>query len=181
MGKNKKFKIALFGNKCRGIKTISNTLVNSAKRIGIDVNYFQKTKNDFNDFLIEIGKISLKPFRKADIVICFDDYAHNRAEKYVYKNTIFIFDSWTKKEVYIPAKKIIRIQARKIAQEQIHTRSSNIILLGAIVKIINFPVEDVSEVMQEILKDKIITTPIFKKVNKIALTYGYMEINKYEK
>lgn len=188
---NKVHKILLAGEGGQGIQTIAKAIGEAAALVGQEVSYIpvfgveQRGTPSISFITISDRKIHYPRFDTADIVIILRSRAINAASEYISPHTLVIFDSSTVSANLLP-KRAIRTQAipaTKIAAENYHPKSFNMIILGVLSKILDINPEKAWEMAAENLGEKL-NDPVVKKKNHDAFLYGYdavLEVKTFSK
>lgn len=173
-------KIVLAGEGGHGIQSIAKILIESGyaadKKVLYIPNFGVEQRGGVSIAFCQIADedIGEPRFSKGDIVILLSDRAIERCTCYVNENTTVIYDtSICSIKPNFKAKKIIGIPANKIANDELHTRVFNIIILGAILKATNVvDIKYVKESMEKILGKKFDAKPELRELNYKALEKG---------
>ncbi len=187
----KKINITITGEGGQGIQTIAKILTAAAADAGYYVAYMpvfgveQRGTPSVAHITIHDKVIRYPKFDTADYVIILQSRAIKSVENYVGPETKVIFDSSTISAKDLPktSVKIFGIPATKIALEQFHPRSFNIIILGAITKLIGISEDDIWQIVLKVLGKKFKTKEI-EDFNKQALLFGretQLEKDKFSK
>lgn len=175
----KKINLTISGEGGQGIQTIAKILINSAVDAGFEVMYMpvfgveQRGTPSVAHITISDKPLRYPKFDVADYVVILQSRAVKAVEKYVSPNTKVIFDSSTVSVNDLPKTSvhILGIPATKIAFEQFNPRSFNIIVLGALTKILEIPEQNIWQMVLKVLGKKFKTKEI-EDSNKEALLYG---------
>lgn len=135
-------KIVLAGEGGQGVQSVANILVEAAYEEGKEAlyipNFGVEQRGGVSVAYVQISEepIGSPKFKIADIIIALSDRAVRRTKKYVNEDTLFVYDSAIKGvENDLPknAKRIIGIPAIDVANEELHPRVFNVIILGAVI------------------------------------------------
>ena len=179
-------KIVLAGEGGQGVQSVAKILVEAGYEVGKEILYIpnfgveQRGGVSIAFCQISDGKIGEPRFSKGDIVIMLSDRAIDRCSTYVDENTTVIYDSSVctiKPEM--KAKKIIGVEANKIANEQLSSRVFNIIILGVIISATGvLEISDIKNAMELALGKKFDAKPELRDLNHKALEMGMGLIEK---
>ncbi len=173
-------KIVLAGEGGHGIQSIAKILIESAyaadKKVLYIPNFGVEQRGGVSIAFCQIADedIGEPRFSKGDIVIMLSDRTIERCSCYVDENTTVIYDtSICSIKPDVKAKKIIGIPANKIANDELHTRVFNIIILGTIIKATNVvDIKYVKDAMEKALGKKFDAKPELRELNYKALEKG---------
>lgn len=176
-------KILLAGEGGQGIQTIAKALGEAAAKEGLEVAYIpvfgveQRGTPSISFLTTSHEPIRYPRFDTADIVVILRSRAISRVEKYISPNTQVLFDSSTVNSKNLPAVAIKRkaIAATKIAAEKYHPKSFNMIILGALSRILEIDSEISWEMAAENLGAKL-ADPKVRQMNRDAFIFGYEAI-----
>jgi len=179
LSNTKKISLTLTGEGGQGIQTIAKILINAAVDAGFEVAYMpvfgveQRGTPSVAHITISDKPLRYPKFDIADYVVILQSRAVTAAEKYVSPNTKVIFDSSTVSVSDLPKTSvhIMGLPATKIAYEQFNPRSFNIIVLGALTKLLDIPEKNIWQMVLKVLGKKFKTKEI-EKANNDALLYG---------
>jgi len=173
-------KIVLAGEGGHGVQSIAKILVEAGyeaqKQVLYIPNFGVEQRGGVSIAFCQIAdeKIGEPRFSKGDIVIMASDRAIERCSSYIDENSIVIYDSSICQTTpQVKAKKIIAIDANKIANEQLSARVFNIILLGVILAATNVvDIKYVKSAMEYALGKKFEAKPELRELNYKALETG---------
>ena len=178
-------KIALAGEGGQGVQSIAKILVEAGYEAGKQVlyipNFGVEQRGGVSIAFCQISdeKIGEPRYSKADIVIMLSDRALERCSTYVDENTTVIYDSSVCNNT--PAcigKRVIPVEANRIANEELTSRVFNIIILGVLLGATNvLEIDDVKNAMELALGKKFDAKPELRELNYKALERG-MELIK---
>lgn len=175
----KKINLTISGEGGQGIQTIAKILVNAAEDSGMEASYMpvfgveQRGTPSVAHITLSDQAIRYPKFDTANYVVILQGRAIRAVEKYISTNTKVIFDSSTISVGDLPKTSvhIYGIPATKVAAEQFNPRSFNIIVLGALTKLLNIPEKNIWEMVLRVLGKKFKTKEI-EKANNEALLFG---------
>ncbi len=175
-------RIALAGEGGQGVQSIAEILAEAAynenqqalyipnfgleQRGGVSIAFLQ-----FSD-----KRIGAPKFQKADIVIALSERAVARTLSYSGAETLYVYDSSFKvQEDELPqkAKKIIALPAIDTANNELHPRVFNIIIMGAVIglsKVVSFAAA--KDALEHKLGYKFEKDPKLRELNFNALEIG---------
>ena len=176
------FKIALAGEGGQGVQSIAEILAEAAynenqqaiyipnfgleQRGGVSIAFLQ-----FSD-----KRIGAPKFQKADIVIALSERAVARTLGYSGTETLYVYDSsFNIKTEELPqeAKQIIALPAIDTANNELHPRVFNIIIMGAVIGLSNVvSFEAAKEALEHKLGYKFEKDPKLRELNFKALEIG---------
>lgn len=175
-------KIALAGEGGQGVQAIAEIMAEAAYNQNMQTiyipNFGLEQRGGVSIAFLQFSdrRIGAPKFNKADVVIALSERAIGRTAVYSDENTIFVYDnSYPVPEAEFPekAKKIIGIPAIETANNQLHPRVFNIIIMGAAIgltKIVSF--EAAKEALVHKLAYKFEKDPNLKELNFKALQLG---------
>lgn len=175
-------RIALAGEGGQGVQSIAEILAEAAynenrqalyipnfgleQRGGVSIAFLQ-----FSD-----KRIGAPKFQKADIVIALSERAVDRTLVYSGPETLYVYDSSFKvgpEELPKEAKQIIGLPAIDTANNQLHPRVFNIIIMGAVIGLSNVvSFEAAKEALEHKLAYKFEKDPKLRELNFRALEIG---------
>lgn len=175
-------RIALAGEGGQGVQSIAEILAEAAynenqqalyipnfgleQRGGVSIAFLQ-----FSD-----KRIGAPKFQKADIVIALSERAVERTRGYSGPETLYVYDSSfnvTSDELPREAKQIIGLAAIDTANNELHPRVFNIIIMGAVIGLSNVvSFEAAKEALEHKLAYKFEKDPKLRELNFQALEIG---------
>ena len=173
-------KIALAGEGGQGVQSIAKILVEAGYETGKQVlyipNFGVEQRGGVSIAFCQISDelIGEPRYSKADIVILLSDRAIDRCSTYVDENTTVVYDtSVCTKTPEFKAKRIIGVDANRIANEELSSRVFNIIILGVLIEATKvLDIEDVKRAMEYALGKKFDAKPELRELNYKALERG---------
>jgi len=176
--KTKNIKILIAGEGGQGVQTISKILTEAAYHRGLEVsfvpNYGVEQRGGVSLGYIKFGKdqINYPKFIIADIAVFLSERSVGRAEDYVNKNSIIIYN---KDFVKTAPKNSKGYSFDSLANEMGSNRVMNMLVLGLIARHIKniLSLEDIKAEMNKKLVHKYKQYPKLKKMNIEALEAGY--------
>lgn len=173
-------KIALAGEGGQGVQSIAKILVEAGYEAGKQVlyipNFGVEQRGGVSIAYCQIADetIGEPRYSKADIVIMASDRAIDRCSSYVDENTTVIYDSSVcTKKPEMTAKRIIPVEANRIANEELSSRVFNIIILGVLLEATQvLALEDIKNAMEMALGKKFDAKPELRELNYKALERG---------
>jgi len=173
-------KIVLAGEGGQGVQSIAKILVEAGYEAGKQVlyipNFGVEQRGGVSIAFCQIADemIGEPRYAKADIVVMLSDRAIDRCETYIDENTTVVYDTsvCTRAPQY-KCKRIIGVDANKIANEQLSARVFNIIILGVVLAATNvLEIEDIKNAMELALGKKFDAKPELRELNYKALEMG---------
>lgn len=175
-------RIALAGEGGQGVQSIAEILAEAAynenqqalyipnfgleQRGGVSIAFLQ-----FSD-----KRIGAPKFQKADIVIALSERAVERTRSYSGLETLYVYDSSfniTSAELPQEAKQIIGLAAIDTANNELHPRVFNIIIMGAVIGLSNVvSFEAAKAALEHKLAYKFEKDPKLRELNFRALEIG---------
>ena len=175
-------RIALAGEGGQGVQSIAEILAEAAynenqqalyipnfgleQRGGVSIAFLQ-----FSD-----KRIGAPKFQKADIVIALSERAVERTLSYSGPETLYVYDSSfniTSDDLPQEAKQIIGLAAIDTANNELHPRVFNIIIMGAVIGLSNVvSFEAAKEALEHKLAYKFEKDPKLRELNFRALEIG---------
>lgn len=173
-------RIVLAGEGGHGVQSVAKILVEAAYEAGKEVlyipNFGVEQRGGVSIAFCQIAdeKIGEPRFSKGDIIVMLSDRAIERCSTYVDENSTVIYDTSLCHDVpQYKAKKVIGIDANKIAHSELSSRVFNIIVLGIILKATEVvPLENVKGAMEHALGKKFDAKPELRELNYKALERG---------
>ncbi len=173
-------KMVLAGEGGQGVQSVAKILVEAGYEAGKQVlyipNFGVEQRGGVSIAFCQIAdeKIGEPRFSKGDIIIMLSDRAIDRCETYVDENAVVVYDtSVCSKTPTCKCKKIIGIEANKIANEQLSARVFNIIVLGVLIAATNvLELSDIKNAMELALGKKFDAKPELRELNYKALEMG---------
>ncbi len=173
-------KIVLAGEGGQGVQSIAKILVEAGYEAGKQVlyipNFGVEQRGGVSIAFCQISdeKIGEPRFAKGDIVIMLSDRALDRCEAYVDKESTIVYDtSVCTHEPNCECKRVIGIDANRIANEQLSSRVFNIIILGALLEATKvLELSDIKNAMEMALGKKFDAKPELRELNYKALEMG---------
>ncbi len=175
-------KILIAGEGGQGVQTISKVLLDILNtkdfQISFVPNYGVEQRGGVSLGYIQFGKeeIYYPKFLKADIMIMLSERAFQRADDYINKDSIVIYNTDLIKSPEMKKIKNSHGFAFDTLSKQIGSqRVMNMIVLGAIMKTIKefVSVEDAKKSINHKFEDKYIKNPDLKIMNEKAIELGY--------
>ena len=175
---NKNIKILIAGEGGQGVQTISKVLTEAAYHKGLEVsfvpNYGVEQRGGVSLGYIKFGKskINYPKFIIADIAVFLSERSVGRAEDYVNKDSIIIYNQDFVKSAPKGAK---GYAFDSLANKMGSNRVMNMLVLGLIAKHIKniLSLEDIKTEVNKKLAHKYKQYPKLKKMNITALEAGY--------
>ncbi len=172
-------KILLAGEGGQGIQTIAKALAYAAVDAGSECSYIpafgveQRGTPSVAFITVDKNEIRYPRFDVADFVIILQKRAVSAVVDYISPNTKVIFDSSTMTPADLPktAVQIYGIPATKYAYEKFTPRAFNVLVLGKVTKVLNFPAETAWATIMKLLGKKFKTKEIEQK-NRDAYDFG---------
>lgn len=175
-------RIALAGEGGQGVQSIAEILAEAAynenqqalyipnfgleQRGGVSIAFLQ-----FSD-----KRIGAPKFQKADIVIALSERAVDRTLVYSGRETLYVYDSSFKvgpEDLPGEAKQVIGLPAIDTANNELHPRVFNIIIMGAVIGLSNVvSFEAAKEALEHKLSYKFEKDPKLRELNFRALEIG---------
>ncbi|EHQ87270.1 2-oxoacid:acceptor oxidoreductase family protein [Desulfosporosinus youngiae] len=178
----KVIKIALAGEGGQGVQSVAQIMTNAANDAGKEALYIpnfgveQRGGVSIAFCQISEDKIGAPKFEKGDIVIALSERAVVRCQQYVGRETIFVYEASIEgADEYLPqnAKRVLAIPALKTANEELHPRVFNVIILGATLKATGIlSLEDARKALESKLGYKFEQNPKLRELNFKALERG---------
>ncbi len=171
----KTIKIILAGEGGQGTQTIAKILSATAAEEGFEVSYIpsfgveQRGSPSIAFLTISKDEIRYPRFDKADFAVILQQRAISSVIKYVTPETTIIFDSSTVSSTVFKNKKMFGIPAIKLASENLTPKSFNVLVVGALSRLLNLPAEKTWQMTAQILGKKFKTDEIKEKNHQIFL------------
>ncbi len=173
-------KIVLAGEGGQGVQSIAKILVEAGYEAGKQVlyipNFGVEQRGGVSIAFCQIAdeRIGEPRYSKGDIIIMLSDRAIDRCETYVDENSTVVYDtSVCSKKPTVKCKRVIGIDANKIANEKLSARVFNIIILGVLLAATNvLELSDIKNAMEMALGKKFDAKPELRDLNYKALEMG---------
>ncbi|NLB89432.1 MAG: ketoisovalerate oxidoreductase [Syntrophomonadaceae bacterium] len=175
-------RIALAGEGGQGVQSVAEIIAEAAyneKKQTIYIpNFGLEQRGGVSIAFIQVSdeRIGAPKFNKADVVIALSQRAVGRTTVYSDSNTLFVYDkSFELSEEDLPkeAKKILGIPAIDTANQELHPRVFNIIIMGAVIGLTNVvSFEAAKEALENKLGYKFEKNPDLRELNYKALEIG---------
>ncbi len=175
-------KILIAGEGGQGVQTISKILLDILNtknfQISFVPNYGVEQRGGVSMGYIQFGKdtIYYPKFLKADVMILLSERAFKRADDYINKDSIIIYNSDLINDPAINKIKGARgFKFDSLSKEIGSQRVMNMIVLGTIIKTIKdlVKLDDAKESINHKFESKYIKNPNMKAMNEKALDMGY--------
>jgi 2-oxoglutarate ferredoxin oxidoreductase subunit gamma len=175
-------RIALAGEGGQGVQSVAEILAEAGYKENQQTiyipNFGLEQRGGVSIAFIQFSekRIGAPKFFKGDVVIALSERAIARTIDYCDENTIFVYDSSTEvSQAQLPAqvKKIVGIPAVDIANNQLHPRVFNIIIMGAVIGltgVVSF--ETAKGALEDKLAYKFEKNPDLRELNFKALEIG---------
>lgn len=178
----KVIKIALAGEGGQGVQSVAQIMTNAANDAGKEAlyipNFGVEQRGGVSIAFCQISdiRIGAPKFEKGDIVIALSDRAVVRCQQYVGPETIFVYEASIEGvDEFLPqnAKRVLAIPALKTANEELHPRVFNVIILGATLRATGIlSLEDARKALESKLGYKFEQNPKLRELNFKALERG---------
>ncbi|CFX23206.1 2-oxoacid:acceptor oxidoreductase, gamma subunit, pyruvate/2-ketoisovalerate [Syntrophomonas zehnderi OL-4] len=176
------FRIALAGEGGQGVQSIAEILAEAAynenKQAIYIPNFGLEQRGGVSIAFLQFSerRIGAPKFQKADIVIALSSRAVERTLTYSGEETLYVYDSSFKlgpEELPEQAKQIIDLPAIETANNKLHPRVFNIIIMGAVIGLSNVvSFEAAKEALEHKLAYKFEKDPKLRELNYKALEIG---------
>jgi len=184
MGKT--WKIALAGEGGQGVQSVAMILTEAAALEGKEIlyipNFGVEQRGGVSIAFVQIGdeKIGAPKFKTGDIVIALSGRAIRRMRVHTGPETLFIYDAGIEDaDADLPknAKQLLAIPALKTANEELHPRVFNILIMGAVIGATHVvTMEKAKEAIEKKLGYKFEKDPELRDLNFKALERGYQMV-----
>lgn len=175
-------RIALAGEGGQGVQSVAEILAEAAynenKQAIYIPNFGLEQRGGVSIAFIQVSdkRIGAPKFNKADVVIAMSERAVSRTVGYSDNNTLFVYDPGFKVDpADLPkeAKQIIGLPAIDTANNQLHPRVFNIIIMGAVIGLTNMVTfEAAKAALEHKLGYKFEKNPDLRELNFKALEIG---------
>lgn len=175
-------RIALAGEGGQGVQSVAEILAEAAynenKQAVYIPNFGLEQRGGVSIAFIQVSdnRIGAPKFNKADVVIAMSQRAVGRTAGYSDSNTLFVYDDGFNidpDELPKEAKQIMGLPAINTANNELHPRVFNIIIMGAVIgltKVVSF--EAAQEALENKLGHKFEKNPDLRELNHKALEIG---------
>jgi len=170
--KKQLLRILLAGEGGQGIQTIAEILARAAFREGQKATYIPnfgvEQRGGVSLAFVQLSRqpIVFPKFSQADIMVVLCQRAVERVKNYYQAKTLSLYDS------DLVQHSGLGFPATQLAEEQLSPRVFNMIILGALLKIVGIKKESVVKVLEEVLGAKFKKDPQLKTLNLKALDLG---------
>lgn len=175
-------KIALAGEGGQGVQSVAEIIAEAAynenKQTIYIPNFGLEQRGGVSIAFIQVSdaRIGAPKFNKADVVIALSERAVGRTVDYSDENTLYVYDCGFNVEPSdLPrqSKKVIGIPAIDTANDKLHPRVFNIIIMGAVIGLTNVvSFEAAKEALEHKLGHKFEKNPALRELNFKALEMG---------
>lgn len=175
-------RIALAGEGGQGVQSVAEILAEAAynenKQAIYIPNFGLEQRGGVSIAFIQVSdsRIGAPKFNKADVVIAMSHRAVARTATYSDKNTLFVYDDGfdvDPEDLPKEAKQIIAMPAINTANNELHPRVFNIIIMGAVIGLTNVvSFEAAKEALEHKLGSKFEKNPDLRELNFKALEIG---------
>ena len=174
-------KIVIAGEGGQGIQTIAETLAYASHLSGLQASILpqfgveQRGTPSVAFIVVDNEQINSPRFFVADLVVILRSRAIESVQSYVNPHTTVVFDSSTINRHDLPksARKYLGIPATRIAKKNYILKVFNVIVLGAILKLVLKEDQQIFwEALTKFLGKKFVQDPKIKTLNKDALNEG---------
>jgi len=168
-------KIILAGEGGQGTQTIAKILSATAAEEGFEVAYIpsfgveQRGSPSIAFLTISSDEIRYPRFDTADFAVILQERAISSVAKYTTPETTIIFDSSTVSPATFMTKKIFGIPATKLASENLAPKSFNVLVIGALSRLLSLPAEKTWQMTAQVLGKKFKTEDVKEKNHQIFL------------
>ncbi len=175
-------RIALAGEGGQGVQSVAEIIAEAAyneKKQTIYIpNFGLEQRGGVSIAFIQVSdqRIGAPKFNKADVVIALSERAVGRTAVYSDESTLFVYDQGFKvndEDLPEKAKKIIGLPAIDTANQELHPRVFNIIIMGAVIGLTNVvSFAAAKEALEHKLGHKFEKNPNLRELNFKALEIG---------
>lgn len=175
-------KIALAGEGGQGVQSVAEIIAEAAYEAGKQTiyipNFGLEQRGGVSIAFIQVSdrRIGAPKFNKADVVIALSERAVGRTAEYSDKDTLFVYDNGfavPPEDFPKEAKKIIAIPAIDTANNELHPRVFNIIIMGAVIGLTNVvSFEGAKAALEHKLGYKFEKDPKLRELNFKAMEIG---------
>lgn len=175
-------RVALAGEGGQGVQSVAEILAEAAynenKQAIYIPNFGLEQRGGVSIAFIQVSdvRIGAPKFNKADVVIAMSERAVGRTANYSDSSTLFVYDNGfdvNPEDLPREAKQIIGLPAINTANNELHPRVFNIIIMGAVIgltKMVTF--EAAKEALEHKLGYKFEKNPDLRELNFKALEIG---------
>lgn len=175
-------RIALAGEGGQGVQSVAEIIAEAAYEAGKQTiyipNFGLEQRGGVSIAFIQVSeqRIGAPKFNKADVVIALSERAVGRTAEYSDENTLFVYDNGfavPPEDFPKKAKKIIAIPAIDTANNELHPRVFNIIIMGAVIGLTNVvSFEGAQAALEHKLGYKFEKDPKLRELNFKAMEIG---------
>jgi 2-oxoglutarate ferredoxin oxidoreductase subunit gamma len=175
-------RVALAGEGGQGVQSVAEILAEAAynenKQAIYIPNFGLEQRGGVSIAFIQVSdeRIGAPKFNKADVVIAMSERAVGRTAGYSDSNTLFVYDDGFNvdaEELPEEAKQIIGLPAVNTANEELHPRVFNVIIMGAVIGLTNMVTfEAAKNALVNKLGHKFENNPDLRELNFKALEIG---------
>ena len=174
-------RVDLSGEGGQGVQSVAEILeaaYNENKQAIYIPNFGLEQRGGVSIAFIQVSdeRIGAPKFNKADVVIAMSERAVGRTAGYSDSNTLFVYDDGFNvdaEELPEEAKQIIGLPAVNTANEELHPRVFNVIIMGAVIGLTNMVTfEAAKNALVNKLGHKFENNPDLRELNFKALEIG---------
>lgn len=176
-------KIALSGEGGQGVQSVAEIISEAAYTAGYQAlyipNFGVEQRGGVSLAFVQISReqIGAPKFMLADVVVALSHRAVDRSRQYVGPETLLIYDESLRDEVrslYGTEQKQLAIPALVVAQQEMHPRVFNVIILGVLMQVADLLERShVERALERRLGHKFAQDPSLRELNYRALERGY--------
>ncbi|CEP67791.1 2-oxoacid:acceptor oxidoreductase, gamma subunit,pyruvate/2-ketoisovalerate [Moorella glycerini] len=176
-------KIALAGEGGQGVQSVAEIITEAAYQAGFQAlyipNFGVEQRGGVSVAFVQISRepVSAPKFTTGDIVVALSHRAVERVRQYVGDKTLLVYEAGLEddvRQVYGKRQRRLAVPALAIAQEEMHPRVFNVIILGVLVGVTGFlERRDVEQALERQFGHKFAQDPGLRELNYRALERGY--------
>ncbi|KYH33799.1 2-oxoacid:acceptor oxidoreductase family protein [Neomoorella mulderi] len=176
-------KIALAGEGGQGVQSVAEIITEAAYQAGFQAlyipNFGVEQRGGVSVAFVQVSSepVSAPKFTTGDIVVALSHRAVERVRQYVGEKTLLVYEAGLEddvRQVYGERQRRLAVPALAIAQEEMHPRVFNVIILGVLVGVTGFlERRDVEQALERQFGHKFAQDPDLRELNYRALERGY--------
>jgi 2-oxoglutarate ferredoxin oxidoreductase subunit gamma len=176
-------KIALAGEGGQGVQSVAEIITEAAYQAGFQAlyipNFGVEQRGGVSVAFVQVSRepVSAPKFTTGDIVVALSHRAVERVRQYVGEKTLLVYEAGLEddvRQVYGERQRRLAVPALAIAQEEMHPRVFNVIILGVLVGVTGFlERRDVEQALERQFGHKFAQDPDLRELNYRALDRGY--------
>lgn len=176
-------KVALAGEGGQGVQSVAEIISEAAYAAGYQAlyipNFGVEQRGGVSLAFIQVSEeqISAPKFMLADVVVALSHRAVDRSRQYVGAQTLLVYDESVQdkvRSIYGTGQKQLVVPALAVAQQEMHPRVFNVIILGVLMQVAGLlERKHIEAALERRLGHKFAQDPSLRELNYRALERGY--------